>query len=511
MDDVGEKPMKRDTLRTWLARYCEPYPPVGGGAAEAERHRNRLQKRSYSVTDRLVSLSPLHPAVAATAPQPPSPSYLRGGTGSMFSRDSDTGAALLPPPTTSVVSMDKVSRSMSELAVAMTGQFSVLIVDSNRLARESMARVLLELGMAEKHVAFAKSGLEAMELTRELSTEGLDILLIMDMNMMDVNNVAILVHSSQHKQGQIQGNSSSRMWVAGVADPKEEHDQASIDVMLYKPVTRQSMVQMFVRIHTRHTSELLKPAVVAPTMPRTRTWPSVGPMSEDSSLSEERSSFNTASDSVVSSASSASVTRAGRVSFTGSGAAKKTVTAGGLPTSLPVARRHRSPSSHSITTAHTSGSPSGGRERRPATTDSHPAVARLRSPSEKNPNCGGGGSIESSMSRPFFSAEKATEESSDAYSAMLKNNKETAVLVVEDNPVNLKLMILMLERDGYSVTGVVNGQLAVDITKIQEFDVILMGTLALTLTLTLTLGFSHPSVLPFQLSGIPKRGCSSGH
>ena len=90
----------------------------------------------------------------------------------MFSRDSDTGAALLPPPTTSVVSMDKVSRSMSELAVAMTGQFSVLIVDSNRLARESMARVLLELGMAEKHVAFAKSGLEAMELTHLLPHGG---------------------------------------------------------------------------------------------------------------------------------------------------------------------------------------------------------------------------------------------------------------------------------------------------------------------------------------------------
>jgi two-component system, sensor histidine kinase and response regulator len=49
-----------------------------------------------------------------------------------------------------------------------------------------------------------------------------------------------------------------------------------------------------------------------------------------------------------------------------------------------------------------------------------------------------------------------------------------AVLLVEDNPINQKLAITLLERWGHRVTVAENGQLAVDLVARQAFDVVLM-------------------------------------
>jgi PAS domain S-box-containing protein len=48
------------------------------------------------------------------------------------------------------------------------------------------------------------------------------------------------------------------------------------------------------------------------------------------------------------------------------------------------------------------------------------------------------------------------------------------ILLAEDNPVNQKLMILMLKKIGHSVVPVSNGRKAVEASKTQEFDLILM-------------------------------------
>jgi CheY-like chemotaxis protein/signal transduction histidine kinase len=47
-------------------------------------------------------------------------------------------------------------------------------------------------------------------------------------------------------------------------------------------------------------------------------------------------------------------------------------------------------------------------------------------------------------------------------------------LVVEDNPVNQKLLIKMLEKSGYLATGADNGQIAVDKIQNSTFDIVLM-------------------------------------
>jgi len=49
-----------------------------------------------------------------------------------------------------------------------------------------------------------------------------------------------------------------------------------------------------------------------------------------------------------------------------------------------------------------------------------------------------------------------------------------SILLVEDNAVNQKLGIRMLEKMGHTVTLALNGQIAVDIVRSQRFDLILM-------------------------------------
>ena len=50
-----------------------------------------------------------------------------------------------------------------------------------------------------------------------------------------------------------------------------------------------------------------------------------------------------------------------------------------------------------------------------------------------------------------------------------------SILVVEDNPVNQKLLVIFLEKAGFNVTVASNGQEAVDIIKNnREFNVIFM-------------------------------------
>jgi len=48
------------------------------------------------------------------------------------------------------------------------------------------------------------------------------------------------------------------------------------------------------------------------------------------------------------------------------------------------------------------------------------------------------------------------------------------ILVAEDNPVNARLIVAMLERDGHEVTVVADGEKAVAISRVEYFDVILM-------------------------------------
>ena len=48
------------------------------------------------------------------------------------------------------------------------------------------------------------------------------------------------------------------------------------------------------------------------------------------------------------------------------------------------------------------------------------------------------------------------------------------ILVAEDNPVNARLIVAMLERDGHEVTVVSDGGKAVAISRVEHFDLILM-------------------------------------
>ncbi len=49
-----------------------------------------------------------------------------------------------------------------------------------------------------------------------------------------------------------------------------------------------------------------------------------------------------------------------------------------------------------------------------------------------------------------------------------------SILIAEDNPINQKLIVTILEQNGYSTTTANNGQIAVDLYEESEFDVILM-------------------------------------
>lgn len=48
------------------------------------------------------------------------------------------------------------------------------------------------------------------------------------------------------------------------------------------------------------------------------------------------------------------------------------------------------------------------------------------------------------------------------------------ILVAEDNSVNARLIVVMLEKSGYEVTVVADGEKAVAISRIEDFDAILM-------------------------------------
>ena len=48
------------------------------------------------------------------------------------------------------------------------------------------------------------------------------------------------------------------------------------------------------------------------------------------------------------------------------------------------------------------------------------------------------------------------------------------ILVAEDNAVNARLIVAMLERDGHEVTVASDGEKAVSLSRIEYFDVVLM-------------------------------------
>ena len=54
------------------------------------------------------------------------------------------------------------------------------------------------------------------------------------------------------------------------------------------------------------------------------------------------------------------------------------------------------------------------------------------------------------------------------------SKSSSKILVAEDNPVNARLLVAMLERDGHEVTIAADGDKAVAMTRVQDFDVILM-------------------------------------
>jgi len=70
------------------------------------------------------------------------------------------------------------------------------------------------------------------------------------------------------------------------------------------------------------------------------------------------------------------------------------------------------------------------------------------------------------------------QDSGDSYDAAAgkaaQANPKQRILLAEDNVVNQKLAIRLLERFGYSVTLADNGRKAVEIVKTQSFDLILM-------------------------------------
>jgi CheY-like chemotaxis protein len=70
------------------------------------------------------------------------------------------------------------------------------------------------------------------------------------------------------------------------------------------------------------------------------------------------------------------------------------------------------------------------------------------------------------------SAHRGSPHASDGHASQEKPRQR--ILLAEDNVVNQKLAIRLLERFGYSVTLADNGRKAVDIAKTQSFDLILM-------------------------------------
>lgn len=53
-------------------------------------------------------------------------------------------------------------------------------------------------------------------------------------------------------------------------------------------------------------------------------------------------------------------------------------------------------------------------------------------------------------------------------------SRSSKILVAEDNIMNARLMVAMLEREGHEVTVVEDGEKAVAISRIETFDTILM-------------------------------------
>ncbi len=54
------------------------------------------------------------------------------------------------------------------------------------------------------------------------------------------------------------------------------------------------------------------------------------------------------------------------------------------------------------------------------------------------------------------------------------SNSPSKILVAEDNAINARLIVAMLERDGHEVTIAADGEKAVAISRIENFDIILM-------------------------------------
>jgi CheY-like chemotaxis protein len=54
------------------------------------------------------------------------------------------------------------------------------------------------------------------------------------------------------------------------------------------------------------------------------------------------------------------------------------------------------------------------------------------------------------------------------------SNSPSRILVAEDNAINARLIVAMLEREGHEVTVVADGGKAVAISRVEDFDVILM-------------------------------------
>ncbi len=54
------------------------------------------------------------------------------------------------------------------------------------------------------------------------------------------------------------------------------------------------------------------------------------------------------------------------------------------------------------------------------------------------------------------------------------SNSPSKILVAEDNAINARLIVAMLERDGHEVTVASDGVKAVALSRIENFDVILM-------------------------------------
>lgn len=75
---------------------------------------------------------------------------------------------------------------------------------------------------------------------------------------------------------------------------------------------------------------------------------------------------------------------------------------------------------------------------------------------------------------PILIIDTATSEQLPAESSKELPCSKKSILVVEDNPINQKLMCKILKKYGYETESAINGQIAVDILSNKSFDLILM-------------------------------------